>query len=424
MVSPLTSRLSGPLRSRPFVLLLTGRTISMAGNAIAPIGLAFAVLGLTGSGGDLGLVMAARTVPQVLFLLFGGVIADRFPRRVTLMVAAAAACLTQASAATLLLTGVARVWQLAVIEALNGTASALLFPASQSAIPQTVPAQHLASANALFRLGRNSTMVLGATAGGLIVAALGPGPAIAVDAATFGLSLLLYAGLRLAPVRADDAPSPSMTRELAEGWRDFRSRRWLWMIVVQFCFVNAAMSAGFEVLGPVMAERRLGGAGPWGLIVAANATGMVLGSIVLIWLRARRPLLAGNTGMLCMLPCFALLGLGAPVAWLVPVAALAGLGLELFGVNWDLTMQREIPPDRLGRVYAYDAVGSFVCLPIGQALAGPAQSVFGLSGAIWVAGAVIGVSTLAIYALREVWTLRAPRPASAPAAHVNAVSET
>ena len=407
-MSVFASRLSGPLRARPFVFLLAGRTISIFGNAVAPIALAFAVLELTRSGGDLGLVMAARTGPSVLFLLFGGVIADRFPRRVTLMVSAGAACLTQATAATLLLTGVAQVWQLAVIEALNGTASALLFPASQSAVPQTVPPEHLPSANALLRLGRNSTSVLGAAAGGLIVAALGPGTAIAIDAATFAVSTVLYAGLRPVSVRADDAPGPSLPRELAEGWRDFRSRTWLWTIVVQFCFLNAAASAGFQVLGPVMAARRLGGAGPWGLIVAADATGMVLGSVLSIWLRARRPLLAGNTGTLCMLPCFALLGLGAPVTWLVPVTALAGLGLECFGVNWDLTMQREIPPDRLGRMYAYDAVGSFVCLPIGQALAGPAQSALGLSGAIWAAGAVIAVSTLAIYTVRAVWTLRAP----------------
>jgi MFS family permease len=377
----------------------------MVGNAVAPIALAFAVLRISGSGGDLGLVLAARTVPQVVFVLFGGVIADRVPRRAVLMVAAAWAGVTQAVAAALLLAGVAHVWQLGVLEALNGTAAAMLFPASQSALPRTVPASALQRANAVFRLGRNATQVLGAAVGGLAVAAFGSGLAIAFDAATFFLAAALWSGMRLAPVRTGDAP-PSMARELAEGWRDFWSRTWLWTIVVQFCFVNAATAAAFQVLGPIVAKERLGGAGPWGLIVAANAAGLSLGSLMMFWLRSRRPLLAGNTGILLVLPSLALLAYGAPVGWLIAAAVLGGLGLEVFGVNWDLTMQREIPPERLGRLLAYDAVGSFVFLPVGQALAGPAMAGFGLYGAIWVAGGVVAAATLAIYGVRDVRTLR------------------
>lgn len=399
-------RLTGPLRARAFVLLLCGRTVSMVGNAVAPIALAFAVLHLSGSAGDLGLVLAARTVPQVLFLLFGGVIADRFPRGAILTVCAGIAALTQAVAATLLLTGVAAVWQLAVIEAVNGTAAAVLFPASQSALPLTVPAASLQQANALFRLGRNATMIMGAAVGGLVVAAVGSGWAIAADAATFALAGALWSRLRL-PASGDGA-GPSMFRALAEGWRDFRSRTWLWAIVVQFCFFNAAWSAAFEVLGPVVAKQRLGGAGPWGLVVSAYAVGLTLGAIAMMWLRSRRPLLAGNSYVLLTLPSLLCLGAGMPAGWQAASAVLAGAGLEMFSVNWDITMQRRIPADRLGRVYSYDAVGSFVFLPIGQALAGPALAAFGLSGAIWVCGAVIGLATLAIYGVRDVWTVRAP----------------
>lgn len=395
------------------MLLLSGRTVSMVGNAVAPIALAFAVLHMTGSAGDLGLVMAARTVPQVIFLLFGGVIADRFPRRAILVIAATFAALTQATAAALLLADVAQVWQLAVLEALNGAAAAVLFPASQSALPQSVPAEALPQANALFRLGRNASEILGASMGGLAVAAIGSGWAIAFDAATFAVAALLWSGMRLAPVRDGDAPAPSMLRELAEGWRDVRSRTWLWTIVVQFAFCNAALSGGFEVLGPVVAQQRLGGAGPWGLVVAANSAGLVAGSVATIWLRARRPLVAGNTGVLLAIPAMAFLASGAPFPWLVVAAVVCGVGLEIFGINWDLTVQREIPPDRLGRVYSYDALGSFVLLPIGQALAGPAQALFGLSGAIWAAAGIIAVATLPIYAIRDVWRLRAPKPAAA-----------
>jgi MFS family permease len=396
------------LKMRAFFLLLGGRTVSMAGNAVAPIALAFAVLRLTGDAGDLGLVLAARTVPQVVFLRYGGVIADRVPQRMILTIAAIVAGLAQAIAAALLFTGVAQLWQLGVLEAVNGTAAAMLFPASQSALPQTVPASALQQANALFRLSRNATNVLGAALGGLAVAAFGSSVAIAFDAATFFIAAGLWSSMRLVPVRDDGAHKPSMVRELAEGWRDVRSRTWLWAIVVQFCFVNAAFSGAFQVLGPLVAKQRLGGVGPWGLIVAAQAAGMTIGSVAMIWLRARRPLLAGNTGVLFGIPLLVLLGAGAPVGLLVAAALLGGLGAEMFGVNWDLTMQREIPPDRLGRVYSYDAVGSFVFLPVGQALAGPAQALFGLSGAIWVAAGIIAAATVAIYTVRDVWILHPP----------------
>lgn len=395
------------------MLLLGGRTVSVVGNAVAPIALAFAVLRLSGDAGDLGLVMAARTVPQVVFLLYGGVIADRFPRRAILTVAAMVAGLTQATAAALLLTGTAEVWQLGVLEAANGTAAAMLFPASQSALPQTVAAGALQQANALLRLSRNATNVLGAALGGLAVAAFGSGAAIAFDAATFFVAAVLWSGMRLALAGENDVRRPSMVRELAEGWRDFRSRTWLWAIVVQFCFVNAAEAGAFQVLGPLVAKQRLGGAGPWGLVVAAQAAGLAAGSIAMFWLRARRPLLAGNTGVLLTIPALVLLGAGAPVGWLVAAALLNGVGAEIFGVNWDLTMQRQIPPDRLGRLYSYDAVGSFVFVPIGQALAGPAQALLGLSGAIWTAAAIIAAATLPIYVVRDVWLLRAPGPATA-----------
>jgi MFS family permease len=401
------------LKARAFVLLLGGRTVSMAGNAVAPIALAFAVLRLTGDAGDLGLVLAARTVPQVVFLLYGGVIADRVPPRLILAVAAIVAGLAQAVAAALLLTGVARLWQLGVLEAVNGTAAAMLFPASQSALPRTVPASALQQANALFRLSRNATNVLGAALGGLAVAVFGPSVAIAFDAATFFIAAALWSGMRLVPVRDDGARKPSVVRELAEGWRDVRSRTWLWTIVVQFCFVNAAFSGAFAVLGPLVAEQRLGGAGPWGLVVAAQAAGLTVGSVAMFWLRARRPLLVGNIGMLFGIPLLMLLGAGAPVGLLVAAALLGGLGAELFGVNWDLTMQREIPPERLGRVYSYDAVGSFVFLPVGQALAGPALALFGLSGAIWVAAGIIAAATAAIFTVRDVWILRIPETAAA-----------
>ena len=178
----------GPLHEREFRLLFTGRTISMAGSAMAPVALAFAALDLTGSNTDLGIVLAARQLPVILFLLIGGVISDRLPRHRVMVLSNLVSGASQACVAALILTGHAQIEELAALAAVNGMSSAFFFPASSGIVPQTVPLGLLQQANATLRLGLNGTSIIGAAIGGILVAAIGPGWAIAVDAASYGIA--------------------------------------------------------------------------------------------------------------------------------------------------------------------------------------------------------------------------------------------
>ena len=258
-----------PLRFQAFRQLFLGRFASFLGNAVAPIALAFAVLDLSGSVAALGLVIACRTIPQVLLMLFGGVVADRFSRTRVMVVSSALGAITQGLAATLLLSGHAQIWQLAVIEAVNGAVGAFAFPASAGLTPQTVPSTVLQQANALLRLAINAAFIGGAALGGLLVASVGSGWALMVDACTFAIAAVCFSRLRLVPpippptdpaLLAEHVPSvvgqatPSVLADLKEGWREFASRTWLWSTVVAFAFINAAESGSVGVLGPFVAD--------------------------------------------------------------------------------------------------------------------------------------------------------------------------
>jgi hypothetical protein len=404
------------LAASRFRMLFLGRLVSFLGNAMAPVALAFAVLDLTGSAGDLGLVLAARALPTIGLLLFGGVWADRLPRHVILAAFSLVAAVAQAVAAALLISGTAHVWQLALLEAVNGMAAAFLGPASLGVVPQTVAPELIQPANALLGLAKNVARVLGAGMAGVVVAGFGPGWGIAFDAATFVAAAGFFA--RVGLPRAG-LPQAGMFRELRSGWREFRSRTWLWVVVVQFAFVNAAFSGGFAVLGPLVAKRDLGGATAWGLVVAVESAGFMAGGLLALWHRPRRPLLAGTYGVLAGVPVLVTLAVVAPVPVVLVAAFVAGVGFETFGVQWDTTVQQHVPAEALSRVYAYDSVGSLVFNPIGQSLAGPAMVAFGLGGAIGLSAAIILVATLAVFLVRDVRTLprRVPgRPPRLPGA--------
>lgn len=390
-----------------FRLLFAGRSISQLGDALAVVALAFAVLEVTGSATSLGLVLAARQLPQLVFLLAGGVIADRFPRQRVIVGADLLAGGAQAVAAGLLIAGKIELWQLVVLEAVNGTGYAFFLPASLGLVPQTVPGALLQPANALLRLSINATRIGGAAGGGALVATVGSGQALAVDAATFFLSAACFAALR-----AGGAPAQRAERllgELRTGWREFRSRRWLWTVVAQISVVNAASNGAVLVLGPVIAREQLGGAAAWGGVLAAQGAGMLLGALVGLRFRPARPLVAASIGVLLDVPFLALLGLGAPVAALAAAALVAGFGIELFGIQWDTAMQSNVPGRVLSRVYSYDALGSFALAPVGIVLAGPVAATLGTQAAVWAAAALILASTLAVLAVREVRDL--PRAA-------------
>jgi Major Facilitator Superfamily len=414
---------TSPLAGRSFLLLAGGRTISMLGNAMAPVALAFAVLDITHhSARDLGIVLAARSVSTVTFLLLGGVIADRLPRHMVIVGSGLLAGVSESATAALLLTGHARIAVLAVLQVVNGASAACTIPSTSALVPQTVPAEMLRPANVVIRMGGNVTTIVGAALGGVVVAVAGPGWGIAIDAATFFVAAAMIGGIRVPRATGTQSAtqSASMIRELAEGWREFWARTWLWVIVVQFAFINMAFGAAYAVLGPLVAVQRLGGAAAWGAIAAAVGAGLIVGGFVSAWRHHKRPLLAGNNALFLQLPMLALLALAAPLPLIAAAAVLAGAGIEIFGVRWVTTMQEQIPDGIQSRMFAYDALGSLLFVPVGQVLAGPLQGLLGTAGAIWAGTAVIGVAVLIVGFVPGVravhtGTVSAPQASSVPA---------
>lgn len=357
-----------PLRQRDFAWYYASRTVNQSGNVMAGIALTFAVLDLTGSASDLGLVMAARMTPMVVLLLWGGVIADRFSRTVVIQVSNLASGLTQAAIAVLVLTQSAQIWQIVVLSLVNGVASAFSFPALASVMPQLVGGDQLQRANAMMSISRNGLAVFGPSLGALIVVTLGSGWALAVDAATWLASAALLLPVRLPPIGRLDS-STTMFADLREGWNYFVTTTWLWVVVLAFGALNA-ISGIWLVVGPVVAQDTIGRQG-WGLVLSAEAIGLLLTALILLRVPLRRPLLAGMMGISILGLPMIMLGLQPRLALLVVIALIAGMGSELFGLGWNLAMQEHIPTDMLSRASSYDALGSLIATPLGTLVAGP-----------------------------------------------------
>ena len=395
---------TAPLRHATFRWLLAARTTALLGNAVAPVALAFAVLDLTGSATDLGLVVAARSVTNVALLLLGGVLADRFSRRTLLVGSSWAAGLTQALVATLVLSGSATVALLAVLGAINGAAAALNFPASVALVPQTVPADALTSANAMLRLGVTTATIVGVAAGGVLVAAVGPGWGLALDAATFAAAGLLFARLRVQQP-SDDRPATTVLSDIRAGWSEFVARSWVWVVVLQFSVVNAAFVGAITVLGPTVADATIGRAA-WGVVLAVQSAGLVAGALLALRWPAARALRRGvGLTLLCALPPLAL-AVEASVTVLAAAAFLAGVAVEQFTVAWDVSLQRNVPQHALARVYSYDAVGSFVAIPLGEVAVGPLAARIGTSATLLGCAAVIAAATFLALGSADVRRLR------------------
>ncbi|HET7173487.1 MAG TPA: MFS transporter [Nocardioidaceae bacterium] len=405
-----------PLRQRQFAIYFTGRAISLSGSALAPIALTFAVLDLTGNSATaLGWVLAARSVPLVVFLLVGGVVADRFSRSTVLVASHVLSALTQGAVAALLLTGAARLWMVVVIEALNGTFSAFTMPAMQGLIPQVVPRTHLQQANSLLSLVRGGATIVGPSVGGLLVVGLGSGWAIAVDALTWAVAAGFMARLGLPAARSSDLASTSAWRDLRDGWSAFTSYTWLWVVVLAFGALNAIQAGSIFTLGPMIAKQTVG-IPAWGYAVSAESLGLLAATVVMLRWRPRYALRAGMIGVGALaLPMF-VLGLAPATGLLTALMCVAGAGQEVFGITWNTSLQEHVPNQLLSRVSSYDAVGSFVAIPLGELLFGP------LAG-VWPARDVVlgsGVAYLALVALtlgsRSVRRLeRAARQAPQPA---------
>lgn len=392
------------LRERDYRLLFVARTTSRLGGAMAPVALAFAVLTtLHGSASDLGLVLTARMIPTICFLLLGGVLGDRLPRHLVMVGSNALSGSSQAAAAALLLTGRATVGNLAALAAVNGLSSAFFMPASEGVVPFVVSPSLLQEANALLRLSSNATTIAGAAAGGLLVAATSPGWAIAGDAASFFLAALATA--RMSLTRGLVTEQRSMLGELREGWSDFWSRTWLWAIVVQFGVVNAAESGAVNVLGPKVAKEHLGGAATWGAFLAAESIGLVTSGVVLMRWQPRRLLFVATIAVFSLaLPPLAL-ARPESSAVVVAVGFVYGYFIEIFGVMWTVAMQQQIPKEKLSRMFSYDMLGSWALMPIGMAAVGPVAAAVGDRATLLGCAGLTVAATAPVLLSRDVRTL-------------------
>lgn len=408
-----------PLRERNFRFYFASRLVNTAGNAMASVALAFAVLEVTDDDpAALGFVLAAHTIPMVVLLLWGGVIADRFPRTVVLQVSNLTSAASQGAIAALVVTGTAELWMLVVLSAVHGVVSAAGMPAMAGIMPSLVPRAELQRANALMSLVRSGLVIIGPTISALLVVGVGPGWALAVDALTWVASAVLLGFVTLPPREPRAETAPSTWTELREGWGFVRSTQWLWVVVLGFGVLNAIHAGAWLTLGPLHAKDTIGEEG-WGVVLSAEAVGLLAMTLVMLRVPLQRPLLWGMLGVSTLGLPMLVLGASPTLLVLVVVAFVAGAGTEVFGMGWNLAMQENVPDEMLSRVYSYDMLGSFVAMPVGQLAVGPLAIAFGYTDVLVASGLVyVAVSLLVLLspAVRRLPRVTAPSETPAPAA--------
>jgi MFS family permease len=408
------SRYAGVLGERNFRVLYIGRAVSITGDKIAPIALAFAVLALTDSPADLGFVLSARVIVMVVLLLVGGVWSDRLPRRAVLVGTDLLRFATQGATAVLLLAGWATIWQLVVLQALAGGGQAFFRPASTGLIPSIVAKPRLQQANALLGVSEQATNVLGPVIAGAIVATTGSGWAIGLDAGSYAVSAAFLLGLRV-DESARERPARSFIADLSEGWQAFRSRAWLVALVAEYALYHFAVFAPFYVLGPTVAARELGGAGAWATILAVYGIGAIFGGIAGLRLRPARPLVVVSALFLLDAPPLVALALSESVALIAAAALLAGAASGYGAAVWETTLQELVPAEALSRVSSYDWLGSMAFLPLGYAAVGPAAEWLGVATGLLIGSALQVASVpalLATHSIHAIGSNRGLRPPS------------
>ena len=408
----------GALEERQFRLLFLGQAATAFGNRMSMLALAFGVLAITSSATALGIVLACGTLSMAICLLVGGVLADRLPRRDVMVWADLVRFVSQGAAAALLVTGNAEVWHLAVAQVVNGAAAAFFIPAQQGLVPDTVSAPRLQQANALLQMSRDTAGLVGPAVAGILVATAGAGWAIGADALTFLVSATFLARLDLPAVERHRS---AFAAELRAGWREFTSRTWVWVSVVNFALFQLVALSAWLVLGPYVSETELGGAGTWAAILVVGSVGSLAGSAIALRRRPRRTGVVMFALVALFGPQLALLALPAPVPAIAAASALAFAAMGVFNALWFTTLQERIPAHARSRVSSYDWFGSIVFLPLGMALVGPLADAVGatavlLGAAVWAVGASLFMTLLpSIRALERDEDGRAPDVAVARA---------
>jgi MFS family permease len=333
-------------------------------------------------------------------VLFGGVLGDRLPRTVMMQGSSAAAAVAQGLVAASLVGGWSSIPLIAGLGMVNGALGSLGSPSAQAITSQTVPSGLLRQAIAWRRISQNAGVIIGSGAAGLLVAGVGSGWALAVDAATFAFAAVAYGLVRVPAVVAPER-SATMLADVREGFAEVMRHTWLWLLILQALLYHLFYGGAAGVLGPIVVGGSLGRPA-WGWALSAMMVGFVVGGLVSLRWKPKHSLYVGTwfLGLTAAFP-FAM-------AWsdsLVVVLAGAfvhGFGLEIFSVGWDLSIQEQVEPDKLARVYSFDMIGSFIARPVGLALTGPVATLVGYRTWLTVVGVVIVGSVLVSLTSRDV----------------------
>ena len=352
---------------RDFRVFFTGYATSLAGSAMAPMAVTFALLDRGASPADLGYVLAAGVIPQVLFMVGGGVLADRLGRRPVMLVTDTSRMLVQATLAALLFAGSPPLWAFILLAALRSTGEAFFTPALGGLRTEIASRERLPDANALLSTVRSASMVAGPALAGTLIVVLSPAAVIAVDAATYAASVVALGLLRIPP--ASRSQNSAWT-DLAAGWCQFRAQTWIWLTTVQWSLLNLLTYAPYLVLGPVLAHQYLGGSRAWGLVIATQAAGSVLMGLAMLGRRPARPVLGSVAPTIFVpLPCL-VLAMHGPVIAVAAVALAAGAGSTVSTTLWSTAIQKHVPPEYLARMTGLSLTGSYALGSAGLAVVG------------------------------------------------------
>jgi MFS family permease len=385
------------LRDRSFALLFAGQAASNVGTWMSIVALPFAALELGASPGRLGVVLAAQMLPFALLALLAGAWADRVDRARMIVVTDLVSALSQAAIAALLIAGSAQLWQLAVLAAVQGGASACFWPAMIGLVPATVGPERTQEANALLRISSHTAQLVAAPVGGVLVATVGAGWVFAIDGATCLVSAACVSRLPRRARSGGEAHEP-IRAAIATGWREVRARPWIARFLSVLVAYHVAVLPAILVLGPVLAERDLDGASSWGIIRGVFAAGAVAGSLLALRWRPAEPMRVCGFGFAIASLGAAVIALGHSTAVIAVLQALAAVGAALAWTLWETSVQRRVPEHLVSRVISFDFLTSTGSLPIGMALIGPVAAVAGLRPTM-LAASGIGVALALAYAL-------------------------
>ncbi|GAA3086026.1 MFS transporter [Streptomyces roseofulvus] len=391
----------GPVR-----LLFGARSVSLLGDFLVPVALATALLQNGGGPTDLGLVLAARSVPGVVFLLLGGAVGDRLSRRHVMVVAESVACLSQLALGVVILTGRLSVPLVAALVAVRATTSAFFNPAATGAIADVTPSGLLQRAYGLFGTAATAAELLGpAVAGGLLIW-LSPGCVIIADGMTFAVSAALVWRLPLSRPRPS-AERPPLRRELLGGFVHLRRERWLGVLILSACAFQFFFITSLDVLGPSVIADIMGTAAGWSVLMVAFGIGATAGSLLGMQWRVRQPLVAACTAMVCLSgPALVALALEAPL-WMLAVSQMgAGLAMGLFNVLEQYTIAERVPTELMARVDSVNRLGSSVLRPAGMAMVGPVAGLLGTGHTLLLAAAAATIAMAVPLAVSDVRALR------------------